>query len=412
MTKFKQVGILNAYDARNRGDRAIVEAQLGWIKKNLPDVTVTIFSPHHEYNRDIFSCSTSMEPLFSVPRASSGLGRLLRPPLDWLLQRVGARTDDRAKAFNACEAYFVCGGGYLYSSPAPFLSRQLWLHSANILAALNTGKPVLTFPQSWGPLRKPADRWICRKLATALPVIVTRGQESDDLLAAWGLAGRVVSLPDIVVAAADLLPDVRIWRETPRQEGSLGIAPINWNFDRRVKKDGLDDYLAKLVEISRSWCETPGRSVTVFPQVEVEGSDDDSIIARSLMIALDDAAIPAQLAEKLDWESYWCRISSQEAFLGCRMHSCIFAMVCGVPTIGLGYQPKFAELFEQLGWPERTHLIDCFSPTVVARQLHEIARDEERALITTTIDLAGLNLLNALDKAWHKILGDSYHPNV
>jgi polysaccharide pyruvyl transferase WcaK-like protein len=405
----KHVGILNAYDARNRGDRAIVEAQLGWIERTMPGASVTIFSPHHEFNRSIFGESSSMEPLFSVPKTSGALGRLLRPPLDLLLHVVGARKDDRAKAFQACEAYFVCGGGYLYSSTAPVLSRQLWLHAANILAALRTGKPVLSFPQSWGPLRKSTDRWICHKLAAALPVIVTRGRQSDDLLSSWGFGEKIVSLPDVVVAAADLIPEVKTWRFSPRNKGSLGIAPIDWNFARKVDEDGLAGYIAKLVEISRSWCEAPGRSVTVFPQVEVEGSDDDGIIARRLVDALTEAGIKASFAEGLEWDDYWNRIAAQEVFIGCRMHSCIFALVCGVPTIGLGYQPKFAELFEQLGWAERTYLIDRFIPSDVSQQLQLLANEEERNEVAKTIDSAGAKVVAALDKAWRETLQNRFH---
>ena len=213
----------------------------------------------------------------------------------------------------------------------------------------------------------------------------------------------------MVIAAANLMPEVKIWRESPRHAGSLGIAPIDWNFERKVTEDGLADYVAKLVEISGAWCNHSGGSVTVFPQVEVEGSDDDGIIARRLMSALNQAGIPASLAEGLDWDDYWCRIASQEAFIGCRMHSCIFAMVCGVPTIGLGYQPKFAELFEQLGWPERTYLIDGFDPVVVTDQLQGLARDEEREKITAAVDHAGSSLLAALDAAWRKALACAIH---
>jgi|GEM_PF-1824338 len=400
MESKRKVGILNAYDARNRGDRAIVKAQLGWIERTLPGAEVTVFSPHHKFNKRIFSSETSRAPLFGTPRDRNPVEQLLRPALDWVLHEFGWRNGTSAEAFHQCHAYFVCGGGYLYSSPSKLPSRQLLLHAANIRAALKTGKPVLSFPQSWGPIRKKQDSWICKHLANLLPVLVTRGQESDKLLASWGVAGKIVSLPDVVIAAAALLPRVKEWRKSPRRHGSLGIAPVNWNFERPVSAGEIEAYLDKLVKISMTWCATPGRTVTIFPQVEVEGRDDDRLIARQLAVKLERAGLPGRVEEQLEWDAYWREIAAQDVFVGCRMHSCIFAMVCGVPTVGLGYQPKFAELFEQLGWPDRSHLIDQFTADGVSSQLKHLAEHCNRENLQASVDAAGKDLVKALDETW------------
>ena len=401
----KHVGILNAYDARNRGDRAIVEAQLGWIERTMPGASVTIFSPHYEYNQTIFSSGSCQAPLLGISRRDNFIGRLTKPLVDLAMHCLGRRTDKSSVEFHSCDAFFVCGGGYLYSSPSPLASRQLFLHAANILAALKTGKPVLSFPMSWGPIRKKTDEWICKRLASAMPILVTRGAESTELLTSWGCGEKIVSLPDVVIAAAELLPEVKVWRETPRRTGSMGIAPIDWGFDRKVSPEDMENYLSKLVTLGKEWCQgKEGRSITVFPQVEVDGSDDDRIVARRLITALRDAGLPCQIAEYLDWSDYWKEIAAQEVFVGCRMHSCIFAMVCGVPTVGLGYQPKFQELFEQLGWPSRSHLIDRFSPSDVAAQLKTLSTDEGRQEMLRHIDHVGQHLIKLMDEAWRRTI--------
>ncbi|MGD9420056.1 MAG: polysaccharide pyruvyl transferase family protein [Verrucomicrobiota bacterium JB025] len=403
MPEFKTVGILNAYDARNRGDRAIVEAQMGWIRQTMPGVEILVFSPQHECNREVFG-EASREPLISVPGHGNPVARLLAPITDWRGFAAARRSDPRQQAFDSCDAYFMCGGGYLYSSPAPVISRQLWTHAANGLAAIRSGKPVLAFPQSWGPVRKATDRWICHKLADALPVIVTRGNQSNQLLDSWGYGDKILSLPDIVTAASVLIPDVDSWRKTARQTGSLGIAPIDWSFDRKLAQDELDRYLGKLASTAAKWCETSGNHITLFPQVEVEGSDDDRLIARKLHALFETRQIPVSVAEGLDWNDYWRKLASQEAFIGCRMHACIFAMICGVPTVGLAYQPKFAELFEHLGWPARNHPIDGFDPDLVAKQITAISNDACRAEVIDSIDRAGETVVNSLNSIWNKSL--------
>jgi len=257
---------------------------------------------------------------------------------------------------------------------------------------------------SWGPIRKKTDEWICKRLASAMPILVTRGAESNEMLTSWGCGEKIVSLPDVVIAAAELLPELKAWRTTLRQAGSLGIAPIDWGFARKVNSKEMEIYINKLVTLSKEWCQNEGRSITVFPQVEVNGMDDDRIVARRLLAALQEAGLPSKIADDLDWSAYWQEIAAQEVFVGCRMHSCIFAMVCGVPTVGLGYQPKFRELFTQLGWEDRSHLIDQFSPAVVAEQLRNLATDCDRQEIIRHIDHVGHELIKAMDDAWHRTI--------
>jgi len=391
------IGILNAYDCRNRGDRAIVEAQIAWARRTWADAEVLVFSPHHKHNATVFGDSMSKAPLFHSPPDADGITRLFQPFLEFLGHKSGLRRDDAALSFSSCDAFLVCGGGYLYSSPAPILSRQLWLHALNILAALGTGKMVVPFPQSWGPIRKRADGWICRRLAMALPKVITRGRQSDELVASWRLGDKTIRLPDVVVGMGLLKPSLARFTRTTSK--SLGIAPIDWGFDRSVSEQALEHYVDGLCQVSRKWCSLNGRTITVFPQVVVDGDDDDRLIAGHLVAELERRGIPSRLIGDVSWDDYWSLIGEQAAFLGSRMHSCIFALVCGVPTLGLAYQPKFAELFEQLGMPGRVYEIDGFDPGNVADQLASISSDPDSRSRTRELILGhGRRVVEELDQ--------------
>lgn len=148
MDNRKVIGILNAYDCRNRGDRAIVEAQIAWARRLWPDCEILVFSPHYRYNASVFGEASSQPPLFFSPPEGGAVSRLLKPVAQAFGYAIRLRGDAAMREFSRCDGFLVCGGGYLYSSPAPILSRQLWLHALNILAAIRTGKPVLPFPQS------------------------------------------------------------------------------------------------------------------------------------------------------------------------------------------------------------------------------------------------------------------------
>lgn len=213
----KTVGILNAYDVLNRGDRAIVEAQIGWVRSHWPEARIVVFSSHHASNEKVFDTVFSAFPVVEAPLAGSGLTKLLAPFLRWVEFKLGSQKRREYRLFRECDAYLMCGGGYLYSSPSRLPSRQLAIHCVNALLAVASGKPVLPFPQSWGPLRKRLDRWFCHRLASRLGRITTRGRKSTELLQEMGFGDRVMEVPDVVLAIRRLRPD--LFPDGPNEPG-------------------------------------------------------------------------------------------------------------------------------------------------------------------------------------------------
>lgn len=405
----KTVGIIDAYDVSNRGDRAIVEAQIGWVRSRWPGARVVVFSSHHASNEGVFEDAVSAFSVIEAPLASSGLRKLLAPFLRWLEFRLRWKERPEYLLFRECEAFLMCGGGYLYSSPAPLVSRQLAIHCANALLALATGKPVLPFPQSWGPLRKRMDRWICRHLARRLAVVTTRGKKSSELVAELGFGDKVKEVPDVVLAIRELRPDLFPDRlQDARGKPSLGLSPINWSFDREIPEQDWARYLDGLVDIAAGWVGKTGGIVTLIPQVAVDDHDDDRSVCEELAGRFSEAGISFVYDRDLSWEEHWERVGRQNVFLGCRMHACIFALVSHVPTVGLAYQPKFHELYGQLGFPELAHEIDQFDPERVCSQLIRLFEDPDQAQeIAGKVDRLAGEVVAEMDGGWSLVHGES-----
>ena len=64
--------------------------------------------------------------------------------------------------------------------------------------------------------------------------------------------------------------------------------------------------------------------------------------------------------------------------VGSRMHSTILAMLAGVPTIGLAYQPKTTGVFEQLGLADWVLDIAGFAPADLSARLRRMAENRQR----------------------------------
>lgn len=393
----KVLGILNAYDHRNRGDRAIIETQISWLKSKIPDCTVKIFSPAWEENVTVFGKDFSFPPPIHTHNSASSLVNVFNPLFKTIKSVI--RYSSCSNTFNECDAYFLCGGGYLYSSTAPLLSRQLWMHVGNSLLALNTGKPVMQFPQSWGPITKFSDRWICKQLASRLKSICSRGEASTQMLQQWGFASKTTEVPDIVMALGSL--DPKLIKRHPHGNGGLGIAPIDFGFAMHRTDKLLSDYIDHLVEICQLYISNGGSAITLFPQVQVTGSDEDLPVALEISRRLKLKHIPHRLLADASWENYLEEIANQSVFLGSRMHACIFALISGVPTIGLAYQPKFQSLFSQLKMAERCFPITEFNPADVGKLLLELsANADERIKVTNSVNVLSKIVLDGLDQCW------------
>jgi polysaccharide pyruvyl transferase WcaK-like protein len=391
------LGILNAYDHRNRGDRAIVDAQIAWLKLKLPDAEIRVFSPSWEENTSVFGKCNSLPPPIRIKNQKGFLGRAIVPLLTSLKSAI-AMPQDSAQ-FQEIDAFFLCGGGYLYSSRSPLISRQLWMHVGNSFLGINTGKPVMQFPQSWGPLQKPMDRWICQRLATRMSCVCSRGEASTQVIKSWGLGEKTIESPDIVLALSKLRPDLVKYQTNGN--GELGISPIDFGFSIKRSNHDMDRYLEKIVEVSLLFVAYGGTGVVFFPQVQVEGKDDDLLVAAELSKRLDRSKVKHRIVDNVNWESYFDELSRVSVFLGSRMHACIFAMISGVPALGLSYQPKFDALFKQLDIPEFCFPINNFGSNEVGDKLILMLQQNEwRERIKEKTDNASHIVLERLDQVW------------
>ncbi len=60
------------------------------------------------------------------------------------------------------------------------------------------------------------------------------------------------------------------------------------------------------------------------------------------------------------------------------MHACIFGLTTHTPTLGLGYQPKFRELFDELDLSEWVQPVDSWQPDWAFQKISEIIEGKTR----------------------------------
>ena len=277
---------------------------------------------------------------YTTPQGGT-LAKLMNPLWDIIALWLGKRSGKLEK-FYSCDIYALCGGGYLYSSLSPMLSRNLACICTEILFAIRTGKPVVQFPQSFGPINKFLDLRLVFKVCRALPRLAPRTNVALDQLTVWGFADKAAITPDTVLTMRKLLP--HLYQPAATRRG-LGVAPVDYRFAMRLTPAAHARLIEKLGQVCRHYHQKTGEEIHLFTQVCLPG-DDDSIMVDELAARLAHLGIPyLKIPKKLDLAAYVSAVGSMRAFVGLRMHACIFAFTARVPVIGLAYQPKFKGLY-------------------------------------------------------------------
>ncbi len=243
--------------------------------------------------------------------------------------------------FRDIDLIVACPGGYLEDTNVSIITNyvHLWL-------ALRSGVPVILAPQSIGPFRS---RFWSNSIAVLLrqcAAICVRESISEAL---------VVEKMGVPRSRVHLLPDMAFYfpQDSTKNMQSImdsfglrnadcfaAATTIDWYFPFATNSSyARARYIKELARTLRLLYERWGLKTILLKQVEKTGGlkGDDQVIAEVAAEA-GPAALP--VGKELCPEAMRGIISRASIFLGSRMHSAIFALQMGVPTIAISYLPK------------------------------------------------------------------------
>jgi colanic acid/amylovoran biosynthesis protein len=274
----------------------------------------------------------------------------------------------------------VCtAGGYLYSSGGWGLT--LLLHLFTMAIPLLGKKPLYLLPQSIGPLRRPWESWLLRRVLDHARLIMVRDPQSQRLLQAAKITSPAVRhLPDLAFAIPQAPSEeaARWLRENggcDPTEGRrcLGITVIHWEAQNPAFRK-QERYETALASAARHFIIHHCGEVFFFTQVLGPTPDqDDAIPTRRVIQRLSDLSdkvhlIPPPPSPELTKAVY----GQMDIFIASRMHSAIFSLSSGVPTLLIAYQPKTLGLAQMLDLTPWAMPIDCVSPTILVNRLDDL----------------------------------------
>jgi colanic acid/amylovoran biosynthesis protein len=272
------------------------------------------------------------------------------------------------RAIRSADFVVSCGGGPFYSNrrSLPGLTfRQNVLH---IRLAQALGKPVLFFPQSFGPFGSPAAR---RAVGRMLAHPRTAAILVRDPLS-LGAVSRLV--PASARAKIEPCPDLAFWLSPQSEPGAIGLPALprpwlfltvrDWDFPEAgslaERKEMRRRYLHAVHRAALRFSIERAGSVFIIPHTRGPGDfEDDRIVSRQLhallradvpterlaLLDLPDAASPADLI---------ALYAQADLLLATRTHAAIFGLLSGRPVVSIHYQPKGLGIMASVGLADRS----------------------------------------------------------
>jgi colanic acid/amylovoran biosynthesis protein len=369
--------IVNTHSTLNAGDAAIVLAQIRFLRKVLKNADITLTSRTPKLDRTVYSSEgvRVLPPILPAPSLYRGAIQKAWGPLRDLAA-LGAKRES-LKAVDEADLVIASGGGYFWSNRRWMPGLMLLQNILPIRLAGRKGKPIIFFPQSFGPVFAPVNRRLLRKTMGAASVlkIFAREQRSADFLRDLILDARTRDKVEICPDLAFLLEE-RSPKATPPEDVFPLRKPVvaltlrAWDFPeasgraerRKLGRryfDELELFCAHIIKKRRG-------AILIYPQAKGPGSfEDDRPISREFWARLQRTLPSADIHYfpgdgPTSLSAAEAHLARADLVLATRLHSAILALIRGVPAPAIGYQPKTGSIMARLGLDRYSFEIDRF----------------------------------------------------
>ena len=307
-----RVGITGSYGGMNLGDEAILQSIIAQLRKDVPQIEITVFSRDAEDTKKRHQVERAI-PVRKLSRAE------IAPEVERL------------------DLLILGGGGILYDADARTYLREVAL-------AKEKHVPVVVYAIGAGPLDDSVVQKEVAEALEAVELITVRERSAQQVLEHAGVHREIIVTAD----PALLIKPEPLPRGLLRREGLEGRRHIIGMSVREpgVAAPGLDEkvYHGLLANAADFMVDRFDADVVFVPMEPVlDTQHSHAVIAKMLRAqratVLKGEYTPGQL---LSW------IGKFDFSLGMRLHFLIFSAIAGTPFVALPYAGKVSGFLEAL----------------------------------------------------------------
>jgi colanic acid/amylovoran biosynthesis protein len=365
----KKILIINVHSTMNAGDAALLWLNMQQLAKAFPKATFTALAnyPHESYYAHLTDLEVMSSPfdLIQAGSTQSAIKKIFRLvvgciqlvwakllPLKWL-ENSPSPWLRMAFLFRSTDMVAAVSGAQLVS-----LGRYSWpliVSSVPILITHYFRKPLYVLPQSIGPLRWQWEKALVRRAYSPARIVMMRDIISLNLAKDIGLSSKNVKFaydPGFALPMESSDKALEVMSSYGYLSGvpAIGITVIS-QLSKSFEPSALTHYYHVLAETLARFAKTYHAEIYIFDQVRGPTIREDDGSAAEFLLDISrkkDANFSHVKSELSPIELKAC-YSLMDLFIASRMHSGIFAMSAGVPTVFIGYNPKTKGFLDAVG---------------------------------------------------------------
>jgi len=302
----------------------------------------------------------SIEPRKPIFLLFSWLAITFIRALLWKITRIGFLLNKELRVVYGSDIVIRLGGEMYTHNPSIFI---IFAHSYSLLLAKVFGKPYMILSQAIGPVKETLTRTILAKYVLNGAELIT----IRDIVSYNFLVNRLRIEPHKVHIYPDLAfslsaeEDINLPFAKTGEVIGINISPHvpRFMFPSLNLEDKHELFLKLMSEIIDEITEK--FNVVMIPSVTGPENPigmfkhcDDRINMEKILANMTDETkishmyvLSSSTLKQLKGGLSKCML-----FIGCRMHSIVFAISLGIPSIGLAYSEKTIELFDLIGLSE------------------------------------------------------------
>lgn len=365
-----RVALLGGFGVGNLGNDASLAAVVAMVRREWPTAQVLAVCPQpYAVRRRLGLPATTV--------------RARRPAAPWARSRPGRalllpyRVLDVARAFRlvgTVDALVVPGTGILddYGGEPPHgwpLTLATWFAAARL-----RGRGAALIGIGAGPLGSPVSRRLAHLTSRISQHTSYRDAGSRDFMASAGPAagGPAPVVPDV---ALSLRPRLRRPVTSPRRVVAVPVMKYRgWHAGGPTARERAEQHVQVLAAVCL-WLLHEGYGVRLVTAGADDAPATEQVAAAVRGAAPEELVSALETAEADDLDALTDLLQDATAVVATRYHSVVAALLCGQPTLSIGYAAKNAALMDAVGLGRFCQHADHVDPVLLRRQLTELLED-------------------------------------
>jgi colanic acid/amylovoran biosynthesis protein len=428
-TKPIEVLIVNFHSTLNAGDSALLWLNLRQLMNIFPkaNFAALVNYPNESFN-EYFPKLTVLPSPFALVKAGSGLSnwiKIIKLLVGCMVTIIGlilpmsflSKSHSNwlkiAHIYRSVDVIAAVSGAQLVSFGK--YSWPLIVSSIPIIFAHIFHKPLYVMPQSIGPFRWEWEKKLVRAIYTRSRIVFLRDKISMRLASEIGIPENKLNFSSdpgfsLPMASRDQAIEIMSGYGYIPGKKSIGITVIS-RLSKAFERDKMESYYRTFANSLDRFSQVFDVDIYIFDQVTGPSIDEnDGIAAEFLLNTISEKqGRILHVQQRLNPMELKACYSLMDMFIASRLHSGIFAMSSGVPTLFIGYNPKTRGVLEAIGmdqWMvELTNIdSDCFWELLCKTW-------ENRKNIADLSRPAVLNCQQDFDRVSQQIAADYFNAN-